>query len=367
MNIGIDATQANKKDRSGVEWSAFFVIEALKDVASDALVTLYSRTPLEEDLLPLPQKWMSKVLNWPQMSLWTQIRLSLGLLKDKPDVFFTPGYTLPLLHPKKSVVMIHDLGFVHAPELYTWWQRFFYRFILAYTLKTAFHIITPTRFTKNDIVTRFGFSENDISVAPLGVKQLATSNWQLALEKKYPESYLLYVGRLTAKKNVQGIVEAYEKLREEKGITHKLVLAGKPDVGWEKTAQYIREHNLSEYITVTGYVSEAEKWSLLKNASVFVFPSFFEGFGIPVIEAMSVGTPVVTSNTTCLPEIAGDAALLVDPHNVDEIAENIYRILSDTSLAEDLIKKGLIQAQKFDWKKTGEEVLKVLKAQSSKL
>ena len=360
MKIGIDAVQANKSNRSGVEWVAWYVIDSLKKTARNELVVLYTREKLKSDMLPLPEMWKSSVLRWPRIPLWTQIRLSLQLAQDKPDVFFSPGYTLPLWHPKKSVAMIHDLGFVHAPELYSWWQRIFYRFILAYTLKTASHIITPTEFTKQDILARFNISESAISVVPLGVR-LKTEYKSLNKEAEKP--YILYLARLTAKKNVFGVVKAYKNLREKKGVTHKLILAGKPDVGWKKVEKYIAENSLTEHITVTGYVSEEEKWALLKNASVFVFPSFFEGFGIPVIEAMVAGTPVVTSNTTCLPEIVGDSALLVDPKDTNAIVENVYRVLTDTELSKDLIKKGLVQAEKFDWKNTGAGVLKVLNLQ----
>lgn len=356
MKLGIDAAQANKTNRSGVEWTSWHIINALKSALQHEEVFLYSRETLQEDVLPLPSTWRSQVVKWPQVPFWTQIRLSLQLIADKPDVFFTPGYTLPILHPKKSIAMVHDLGFMHVPEYYTPWQRMFYPFIVRYTLSVASHIITPTEFTKQDIVNTYNYPEEKITVVPLGIN-LGFETEDVRFESKEP--FMLYLGRLTIKKNIEGVVHAYKILRE-KGVTHNLVLAGKPDVGWEHVEKYITEHNLTEHITITGYISEQEKWSLLKNASVFVFPSFFEGFGIPVIEAMAAGTPVVTSNTTCLPEVAGDAALLVDPTDVSAIAESTYRVLSDDALSNDLIKKGLVQAQKYNWNSAGESIYNVL-------
>lgn len=165
--------------------------------------------------------------------------------------------------------------------------------------------------------------------------------------------YILYLGRGDERKNINGLIKAFKILKEKYNMPQKLVLAG-PNIG------YHIPKDLEDEVHFTGYVEEDKKWELLRNADVFVFPSFYEGFGIPIIEAQKVGTPVACSDTSSLPEIVGDSALMFNPYHHTEIAEAIYKILSQPQFKEELIRRGFENVKRFSWLKTAEETLKVI-------
>jgi glycosyltransferase involved in cell wall biosynthesis len=373
MIIGIDANQANKDEKSGVEWYAWHLIQNLKQVPQTGLeFRLYSSESLNGELSGLPDNWQSRVLGWiklPFWNMWTQIRLSFELMLHPPDVFFAPGYTLPLVHPKKSVVVIHDLGFEHFPEYYNFLYRLYLKFVTWYSLKAAWKIIVPSEFTKQDIVQKYNYSADKVYVTPLShdeklYKVISNDDLISNVLNKYKikKPYLLFIARLTKKKNILGVIKAFHKLKQSsKHLDLQLVLGGQRQYGWDEASDYIKNNNLSKDIKVLGYVPETDKPILINAAEVFVFPSFFEGFGIPVLEAMACGVPVVTSDTTCLPEVAADASVLVDPHSIDAIAEAIEKILADNDLAQDLSAKGIARAKEFSWHKTTNATLDILK------
>ena len=173
-------------------------------------------------------------------------------------------------------------------------------------------------------------------------------------------SFILFVGNISPRKNILALLQAFNKLKK-RGIKHKLVIAGKKDQRYEQVLKTLNELNLGGEVIFTGYVPEEDLPKLYNAADLFVYPSLYEGFGLPILEAMACGTPVVASNVSSLPEVAGDAGLLVNPQDVDALTNAMYKVLTDDKLKESLIDKGLERAKFFSWEKTARETLEVYK------
>jgi glycosyltransferase involved in cell wall biosynthesis len=362
MTIGIDASQANRRIRSGTEWYAFYLIKQFGKLLGsrpDIRVRLYFRTEPRTDLIAgLPDNFELKLLRWPIRHLWSQGRLSLEMLFDPPDILFSPAHTIPVIHPKNTFTTLHDIGFEEFPELYDRLSLWYHRFSARLAVRRARHIFTISNFTKQKIIERYDCPAEKISAIYLGYdadkfKPLSREVLEPVLKKYGLEykNYLLYVGRIEPKKNIQGTIGAY--LRS--GVSQPLALAGrivkKPET--ENTK-----------VKFLGYIDEQDKPALLAGASVFVFPTFYEGFGLPIIEAQACGTPVLTSSTTSNPEIAGRGAMIVDPKDTDGVAEAISELLDSESLRRELVQKGFENIKRFDWRETTKTTLATILAKS---
>lgn len=367
MLIGIDASRAVKREKTGTEYYSQEIIRALAAIDETNQYLLYSAREPEGDLAKLPKKFRFKIMPFPR--LWSQIRLSLELVrgKPKPDVVFEPAHTIPLVHHKKMVVTIHDLGFVHFPELYTPLERLYHTFSLNYSAKHASHIIVPSNYTKRDLIRYLPIDPRKISVIYHGFdkekfRPATEKEKEMVLPHGIEPPYIFFVGRVELKKNVDGIIEAYRLLREEKSVKHKLVLAGRPGWGYEQIKEKI--NSLSEEIRndviELGYVSDRNYPLLLKRADALFFPSWFEGFGLPVLEAMAAGVPVVASSQTALPEIAGNGAILVKPSKPLEMAAALSKLIHKTDFRKSMILKGRVRANSFSWRRAARETLAVL-------
>ncbi len=363
MLIGINALAALKENPTGVEEYVFQVIKHLAVIPESRAhrFVLYFNSGLISERLKelgsLPENLEIKFLSFP--FLWTQIRLAWELKSAKIDTLFIPVHILPLIHPKKSIVALHGLEYEYFPEFYPAWHLAYLRWSTKYALRNASRIIAVSENTKRDLVKLYGGDPDNITVIYHGIEYDPNVKFQALNIKK--EDHILYIGRIELKKNILGIMESYNKFR---GINSerrtKLILAGGRGFGWEKIAQAISASKYKDDIILKGYVSEEEKNKLLRNSRIFLFPSFYEGFGLPVLEAQAAGVPVVTSNNSCLPEIAGAGAMLVDPKNSFEIAGALEKVLSSEELRQDLIKAGFENIAKFSWEKCARETLNVL-------
>ena len=406
MLIGIDASRAFIKNRTGIEEYSFQVIKNLMNKLDGHQVVLYVKRSQKSqaESQKLPENWRVKVIKWPH--LWTQIGLSLELLFHPVDVLFVPAHTVPLVHPKNTVVTIHGLEYEFCPKAYSLLERIYMRFSIKNSCKWAKKIIAVSENTRNDLIKLYGVLSEKIEVVYEGYDSNfefrisnfeSNSNFQnsnLKIESKFKiqnSKFLLFVGRLEERKNICGIVEAFKILKEKYKIPHKLVLAGKS--GFNYGIAKLKIENCKLKIIELGFVSEEEKYELLKNAEVFLFPSFYEGFGLPILEAQSVGTPVVTSNISSMPEITCHSerlvknpsinntdfslnrsgsfiaatqddrcsAMLVDPNKPEEIAEATWKLISDEKLKNDLVNRGFENTKRFSWEKCGEEIAELLK------
>jgi len=358
MTIGINAAAALKQPRTGVEEYTYQLIKhltMLPEAREHRFFLFVPNLPKEGFGFPLPENFIVKKLNWPLPFLWTQIRLALEMLFKSPDILFVPVHILPFFHPKKSVVAIHGLEYEYWPQCYSFFRRWYLRWSTKSALKRARRIITISENTKDDLLKLYGGDAGKIEAVLHGV-----SKPEVKIKmKNINEPYLLYLGRIETKKNIRGILEAYEILKEKYKLPHKLILAGAPGYGYGNLKFKIK--NLKLKIIELGYVSEDEKWQLLLNADIFLFPSFYEGFGLPVLEAQAAGAPVITSDNSCLPEVAGEGALLVNPQNPAQIAKAAIAIIDDKVLRDRLIQLGYENVKRFSWEKCARETLNILK------
>ncbi len=309
---------------------------------------------------------------------WTQAGLSLEMLFHPVDVLFIPAHTVPIVHAKKTIVTIHGLEYEFCPQAYSFWERLYMKVSIKKSCRWASRIISVSENTKKDLMKLYGVAENKIKVIYEGCNnnfEFRISNFEsnqndknskiktLEFHSKFKiqnSKFLLFLGRIEERKNIGNIIKAFEILKEKYEIPHKLVLAGKQGFGFEKIQNKIQETRYNNQIISLGFVSEQEKWELLKKAEVFVFPTQYEGFGIPILEAQSVGCPLVASSNSSIVEVAESSALLVNPQSPEEIAEAIYKIISNQPFKKDLIEKGHENVQRFSWEKCAREVRAIL-------
>ena len=388
MRIGIDASRAFIKNRTGIEEYSYQVIKHLRDKLGDnqarlhryakhcGQVVLYIRKNQKIDFT-LPENWKVKKIIFPR--LWTQIGLSLEMLFHPVDTLFIPAHTVPIIHPKDTMVTIHGLEYEFCPKAYSFWEKLYMRWSIKNSCKWAKTIIAVSENTKKDLMKLYNVPEDKIQVIyegynrnfefPISNFESPSSRAELAKGQaisndQITKPYLLFIGRLEERKNIVGILDAYKILVEKYNIPHSLVLAGAPGFSYEAIKAKIQSRVLGTKFKIieTGYISEAQKWQLLSKADIFLFPSLYEGFGIPILEAQSVGVPVVTSNISSIPEVVGDSAVLIDPKNSVEISEAVQKILADENLKKDLIAKGLENVKRFSWSKCTQEIAEVLYA-----
>ncbi|WP_457564936.1 glycosyltransferase family 4 protein [Caminibacter sp.] len=247
---------------------------------------------------------------------------------------------------KNQIITVHDIIPLHFKKLHKK-QYHYFKYILPLALKNAKGIITVSKHTKEQLIEYYNLDESKIKVIYNGIKQVDF--------KKVPKkNYILYVGRASETKNIKGIIKSFCLSKKRFKIKEKLYLVG-------VKREDIKEDILCKDIKFLGYVSDEELEIIYQEAKVFLFPSFYEGFGYPVLEAMGYGVPVVTSKLSSLPEVVGDCAVLVNPYDIEEIAKELFKLLSDATLQEELAQKGLNRAKEFTWQKSAKAHLKVLK------
>ncbi len=329
----------------------------------------------EADLIPLHR-------------LWTQYGLAKRTFLEKDlDVLFIPAHTLPLFRKPglKTVVTVHDLGAEYLPRTHQLKQRLYLNFMTHRQLKSATHIIAVSKSTREDLINKVGIPADKITVVyegyneklfkPVRGSQLGQTLKKYNLED---QNYFLFVGTIQPRKNLEQLIKAYAKFIKQgatgfqgdaltyvKASPYKklqLVLAGSK--GWLADEIYSlpQELGIEKQVKFLGYVPDEELPALYSGALAFLYPSLFEGFGLPILEAMACGCPVLTSNTSSCPEVAGNAAIIVNPYQEEEISKGISKLTSDPKLRKELSNKGFSQIKKFSWEKAARETLKVLES-----
>lgn len=388
--IGIDASRANTTERTGTEWYIFNLIQQLKHIipADQYKVILYTKEPLLSDLLPLPVNWSNQVLRWPPRLLWTQLRMSLTMLwpSKRPDLLFIPAHTIPIIHPHNSVYVAHDLGFERIPELYSnayiggrlinvlvrigtfghygTNELDYHRWSMRFAVKHAKNIIAISEFTRSELMSLYHAPSDMITVVHNGMSNTDYTPIPMVppLASQPARPYILYVGRIEHKKNILKLVEAFAECKKKFHIPHQLMLVGSPGYGYDEITNAIKNHNLESDVIQPGYVPQ-EKMNLLMNqASAFVFPSQYEGFGIPILEALAAGIPVACSDIPPLREIGGNACWYFDQRNSAVMAEVIASTLNAPSDERERKQQiGFETVKQFRWEQCAFQTWQVLR------
>ena len=369
MIIGIDASRANEEKKTGVGWYAYHVLQEMKKITPDNIrVVLYTNKSLQGGLADLPENWEEKVLGWKPGRLWTQFRLSWEMMWHAPDVLFIPAHVFPIIHPKKTVMTLHDIAAVRFPEAYNWFEKWYTLWSGRVAIKKLWKVITISEFTKSELEKEFGNS-NNVKVIHLGYSkgyfEIKDETKIKEVLKKYDieQPYIFSIGRIETKKNTVNIIKAFNIVKSrnpQSSICNlQLVLVGQPGFGFEKVREEINNSSHKDNIKELGWVKNDDLPILMNGAEVFVFPSLYEGFGIPVLEAHACGIPVVTAKGSSLEEVGRDACVYVDPKDVDEIVENVINF-QDEGFKKQFIEKGLENVKRFSWEKCAKQTLDVL-------
>ena len=294
--------------------------------------------------------------------------VSSAIAKAEADVYHGTTGSLPMAYRGRSVITVHDLAIYARPDWFPGGQFFSRRFVVPASVRNATKVIAVSHFTKSEIQRVFAVPSDKIAVVHEGVEPPPPDAWETPAPKELRKPYILYLGTIEPRKNVEGLVRAYAALAERHpklvGATELVIAGGR---GWksEKAFAAIEEANKrlahsGPRVRVLGYVPEKEKHALMAHAMMFVFPSWHEGFGLPVLEAMNLGVPVIATNVTALPEIAGrGAALLVDPGSEAELALAMKHLLEDDLKRAELGRRGLERSTEYRWDKTAGETLEV--------
>jgi glycosyltransferase involved in cell wall biosynthesis len=291
--------------------------------------------------------------------IWFEWQLPKLLKRLKADLFVSPDGYLSLSSKVPQIPVIHDINFVHRPKDLPFTSRWYYNHFFPKFAHKAKQIVTVSNYSKNDIANTYQVNPKKIDVVYNGVNKLyqpLKKEEQIKVRKKYAGTnpYFLYVGALHPRKNILGLLKAFEQYKNINSNNYKLVLVGSEMFG-NKEAQLFYQRMLHrDDIIFTGRVPSSELAKLLSSAQALVFVPFFEGFGIPIIEAMVSGTPVICSKTTSLPEVGGDAAFYVDPHDTNSIAEALQQLTDNEQLRAQMIDNGFKQCQQFSWDKTAQ-------------
>ncbi|MFA5104866.1 MAG: glycosyltransferase family 1 protein [Candidatus Margulisiibacteriota bacterium] len=301
--------------------------------------------------------------------MWEQFVQPFLINKGSFDVFHSPDHILPFLPIKaKKIVTVHDLCFYKHPETFPLMKRSYKKLVTPGSLRRADRIIADSASTKKDIIDIFAIPADKISVVHIGAgvefRKIIDAGILLRLKKErgLEKPFLLFVGTLEKRKNIEGLIDAYILAVREHKIDHDLVVVGRKGWLYEGIFKKVQREGLAGKIKFIFDARQEELPGIYNLADLFVYPSVYEGFGLPVLEAMACGTPVITSNVSSLPEVAGDAAILIDPHDTGVLALTIVKVLQDDQLKKCLSQKGVERAKQFGWDKCARQTLEVYKS-----
>ena len=361
MHIGFDAHSIGT-GLGGNETYASNLIEALAEVDTQNRYTLY--VTRQEAIDRYAHRWPNVIVRktLPHTPL---IRIPLTLaaeLRRRPIDILHVQYTAPPLAPCDTVVMIHDLSFEHIPETFkrrSWMQM---RLTVRRTARSASHILTDSEYSRQDILRTYRLPPERVTTTPLAASSRfkPVNDPQVLAKYGISGDYILAVGSIQPRKNIARLIRGYSRmLLQHSDNAPRLVIVGKRAWLFEDTIRAAAVSPANDKILFTGYVPESDLAALYTGALCFAYPSYFEGFGIPLLEAMRCGTPTITSDRTCFPEVVGDASLIIDPFDEESIAAGLWRMISDAALREQLRSRGLVQSSLFDWRQTARLTLDV--------
>lgn len=308
---------------------------------------------------PLDERWLYR--------LWYRLRLPLPVqwVTGPLDLFHSPDFVLPPVNGRiPTLLTVHDLSFIHYPQTFPERLVSYLNQVVPWSIGRASHILADSEATRHDLITIWQVPEAKISVLYSGVHERFQPVTDLgkitAVRQKYQLQdwpFVLSVGTLQPRKNYQMLIRAFQPLA--KRFPHHLIISGGKGWLYDEMLAEVQRQNLADRVHFIGFVDDADLPTLYSEASLFAFPSLYEGFGLPLLEAMGCGTAVLTSNTSSLPEVAGDAAKQLSPHDQAAWTENMKELLINPELRDDLVSAGLIQARHFSWQESARQMLKI--------
>lgn len=368
MRIGINTRFLLSSKMEGFGWYTYEVVKRLVEQHPEHEFVFFFDRPYDKKFIFAPN--VTPVVISPPtrlvtlIILWFEWALPRALKKHKIDLFFSPDGFLSLKSACKQVGVIHDLNFKHHPHDLPWRFNKFYNYFFPKYAQKAHHILTVSEYSKQDIVTSYGILENKITVAWNGASSVfkpLTDQEKKTVRNDYSqgEKYFLFVGAIHPRKNLKTLIQAFTRYKEQ-GKSGKLVIVGTDLFRRNFSNHFSISEEVQNEIIFTGHLPLNELAKVMGGATALIFVPYFEGFGIPLVEAMRCGTPIIAGNLTSLPEVVGDAGIIVSPFDVEEIAHQMNILYTDENLQQELRQKGLERSPLFDWDFTAEKVWNVL-------
>ncbi len=378
MKIGIDIRCLMNKNYSGVAEYTYNLLDNIFKIDQTNKYFLFynSKKDIKENLPTFDYPNVKfKGYNYPNKFFNFSLKFfnypNIDKLLGDIDVFFTPNFNfLSLSNKPKKIITVHDLSFEIFPQFFSKKRILWHKFINPQKLLNSNDkIVTVSQNSKNDIINHYKIDPNKINVIHSGVdhalfKKLKNSSPKFQqIIKKYnlPKNFILYLGTIEPRKNIESIIEAFSLLKSNKKFQNlSLVIAG--DKGWKykKVFDFAKKSLYQNEIKFIGYVDRQDKAYLYNLAKIFIFPSYYEGFGLPILEAQACGTPVITSLNSSLNEVGDDSAYLINADQVSQVKSALFKLLSNNNLAQEYSQKGLVNSQKFTWQQTAKKTLKYL-------
>lgn len=366
MRVGISAELVGKM-AGGMETYSYNLVKALSALDNVNHYNIYtSDKQALQNLDRSCPNFSTRYLGTPSRGLAVAFTLPLELFRRPVDIFHAT-FVPPVLSSAKYVFTVHDLAYLIHPEWFPPLVRYRLSRFISRGIRKAVKIITVSEVAKSDIVKYYDVNENNIEVIYEGVNgHYGPVKDKVAVRrvlKKYKidGDYVLYTGRFHVRKNIIRLLRAFDIVRKEDHPELKMVLIGGDQYHGFQVFQAIKDMGLEHHVICPGHVEDRELPLFYNGARLFIYPSLFEGFGLPPLEAMRCGIPVIASNCTSLPEILGDAALLIDPYKIDDIAEKMIQLISNEDLRKKMIERGLLRASRFTWEETARKTLNVYK------
>ena len=375
MKIGIEAQRIFRKKKHGMDMVALELIRNLQLIDTENEYVIFVKSDAERDVIKETSNFRIVEPGGGFYPFWEQIALPRAAKKHGCRVLHCTSNTAPVFSSVPLIVTLHDIIYMESSFLKimkgtgTWYQKFgnvYRRIVVPEIIKKSIRIITVSDFEKNRIARFFGIgNDNRLKAVYNGVgehfKPVTDENELQRVKEKYklPDHFFFFLGNTDPKKNTRGTLKAYADFLKQTGKEIKLVMLDYDRNELEKILAEIGSPGLIDHIILTGYVVNTDLPAIYCQSELFLYPSLRESFGIPMLEAMACGVPVITSNTSSMPEVAGDAAYIIDPFRPEEITAAMISIVNDGNLRADMIKKGFIQAGKFSWKSMARHVLEI--------
>lgn len=358
LRIGIDAREL-EGGRGGVGRYLMNLLREWADMAPENHYALFFMQNMPDDPILKRKCFSRSLLLLPEFLrrniIWEQIYLPIFLKKERLDLFFSPSYTIPFFIRDRAIVTIHDISYEVNPKWFPFRESLIRRLFTRLSIKRAEAIITVSEFSKKEIMKIYGVGDQKIKViyeAPETIfSSIPDENGIETIKKRYDtgERFLLYVGSILNRRPVEILIKAFSRVLKESGEL-KLVIVGENRTSPKKDFDGLSESlGISNSVIHLDYVSDTELALLYRAAQIFIYPSLYEGFGLPVLEAMASGTPVIVTNVTSLPEVVGDSGILIDNINENEMAEAIMKFIRDKSLRNVYSQRGKKRAEEFSW------------------